>query len=297
MLRTPELRHRLVAGLHLPHRPLQRDDGLAGLRHHRRQQVRDVVVNRKLQHLGVDQDQLALVRRQPIEQRQDHAVDRNRLARAGGAGDQQVRHACEVGHHRVAADVLAEREGQVGFRALVCGARQQLAQQHGLALTVGQLDADDATPGDRGGAHRNRAHRACDVVGEPDHPRSARARLRLELVERDHWSRPDLRDLAEDPEILEHGDQHLRVLLERVFARVGRRVGAIRVGEKRERRQRVFCAVLKIECGLTLLLLPLAGLHPASRLLDDAGLGRPLLNLPWRRRKQARLASARGFLG
>ena len=39
-----------------------------------------------------------------------HRVDPDGLAGAGGAGDQQVRHACEIRDHRHAADVLAERE-------------------------------------------------------------------------------------------------------------------------------------------------------------------------------------------
>ena len=66
-------------------------------------------------------------------------------------------------------------------------------------------------PRDCRGANRNRAHRARDVVGEPDYPRGSRAGLRFELVERDYRPGPDLGDLAEDPEILENGDQHLRV--------------------------------------------------------------------------------------
>ena len=52
-----ELRHRPVALLHLAHRPFQRDHRLPGLGDHRRQQMRDAVVDRKLQHLRVDHDE------------------------------------------------------------------------------------------------------------------------------------------------------------------------------------------------------------------------------------------------
>ena len=223
------------------------------------------------------------------------AVDRDRLAGAGGAGDQQVGHAGEVGDHRVAADVLAEREREVGIGFLEVGARQQLPQQHGLALAVGQLDADDAAAGDRGGTHRNGAHGACDVVGEADHPRGPCAGLRLEFIKSDHGPRPHLGDLAEDPEIFENGDQHLRVLAQRLFAHAASGAGAIGIGQQRERRQRVLLIVLQVEVGLALLLLPLAGLHLAPGLLDDAGFRRRHLDLARRRRQQARLAPARAL--
>ena len=116
-----ELRHLPVAVLHLAHRPFQRHHRLARVGDDRRQQMRDAVIDRQLQHLRVDHDQPALVGRQPVEQRQDHRVDRDRLARAGGAGDQQMRHAGEVGDHRLAADRLAERERQLGLGVLVVG--------------------------------------------------------------------------------------------------------------------------------------------------------------------------------
>ncbi len=67
--------------------------------------MRDAVVDGQLQHLRVDHQEAALVGRQPVEQRQDHGVDADRLARAGGAGDQQMRHARQVGDHRRAGDV------------------------------------------------------------------------------------------------------------------------------------------------------------------------------------------------
>jgi hypothetical protein len=54
----------------------------------------------------------------PVEQRQDHGVDRHRLARTGGAGDQQVRHAGEIGNDGLAADGLAEADRELVFRDL-----------------------------------------------------------------------------------------------------------------------------------------------------------------------------------
>ena len=230
------MRHQAVALVHLAHHPLQRHHRLVRLGDHRRQQMRDVLVDRELDHLGIDHDDLALVGRQPVEQRQDHRVDRDRLARARGAGDQQVRHAREIDHHRLAADVLAERQRQRGGGVLVGGARQKIAQIDGLALIVGQLDADHVAPRHGGDAHRHRAERARDVVGERDHARGAGARRRLELVERDHRAGAHIDDLAADAEIVEH-------LLERPGGLGEARAihadpGALaRRGEETERRQ------------------------------------------------------------
>jgi hypothetical protein len=82
-------RHHPVALLHLLDRPFERADRLGGLGHDGREQMRDVVVDAELEHLGIDHDHPALLGRQPVEQRQDHAVEAHRLAGAGGAGDQQ----------------------------------------------------------------------------------------------------------------------------------------------------------------------------------------------------------------
>jgi hypothetical protein len=107
-----QLAHQLVAALHLAHAPVQRVGGLLHVGDHRRQQVRDALVDAHLQHLGVDQDQPHVARLGLVQQAQDHRVDAHRLARAGGAGHQAVRHLGQVGHHRVADDVLAQAHGQ-----------------------------------------------------------------------------------------------------------------------------------------------------------------------------------------
>jgi hypothetical protein len=77
--------------------------------------VRDAVVDAEFQHLRVDHDEAALIRRQAIEDRQDHGVDADRLARAGGAGDQQVGHLGQVGDVGLAADGLAQAMGRTGL--------------------------------------------------------------------------------------------------------------------------------------------------------------------------------------
>ena len=112
-----ELAHQLVAPLHLADAPVERVGGLLHVGDDRAQQVRDAFVDAHLEHLRVDQDQAHVARLGLVEQLQDHRVDADRLARAGGAGDQAVRHLREVGDHRVADDVLAEADASAASAA------------------------------------------------------------------------------------------------------------------------------------------------------------------------------------
>jgi hypothetical protein len=96
-------RHQLVALVHLADTPVEGVGGLFHVDHHRGQQVRDALVDRQFEHLGVDQDQPHLVRLGLVEQRQDHRVDTDRLAGTGGTGDQQVRHLGQIDDHRLAS--------------------------------------------------------------------------------------------------------------------------------------------------------------------------------------------------
>jgi hypothetical protein len=75
-----------------------------------RHQVRNTVVNRQFQHLGIDHDQPALLWPQAVVQADDHGVNGDRFARPGDAGDQQMGHACKTDDHRLAADRLAGAE-------------------------------------------------------------------------------------------------------------------------------------------------------------------------------------------
>ena len=213
-----ELRHLLVALLHLAHGPFERDHRLLRIGDHRREQVRDAVVDGELEHLRVDHDQPALFRPQPVEQAQDHGVDGDRLAGAGGAGDQQMRHAREIDDDRFAADGLAEAERQFRGRVDVVVAGELLAQIDLLTRRVRQLDADGIASGDHGDARRQRAHGACDVVGESDHARRLDAGCGLELVERDHRARPGIDDLAAHAEVAEHAFERGGIGLQRIVA-------------------------------------------------------------------------------
>ena len=106
-------RQHLVALLHLAHGPAQRVGGLLRIDDDRRQQVRNVLVHPELQPLRIDHDQPHIVGRGAVEDAREHRVQADRLAGAGRAGDQQVRHRRQVGDERLAVDGLAERQREL----------------------------------------------------------------------------------------------------------------------------------------------------------------------------------------
>ena len=97
--------------------------------------------------------------------------------------------------------VLPRHSGSLCFEISKSSAGQQLAQVHGLAGLVGQLDADGVAARDHGDAGRDRAHRARDVVRQGDDARRLGAGRGLELVERDDRAGMDVDDFALDAEI------------------------------------------------------------------------------------------------
>ena len=138
-----ELRHFLVALLHLAHRPFQRHHRLLRIGDDGRQQMRNAVIDGQFEHLRIDHDQPALVGPQPVDQAEDHGVDGDRLAGAGGAGDQQMRHAREIDEHRLRRrSILPRQSGSRAGLVRIVARRQQLAQIDLLARRVRQFDAD-----------------------------------------------------------------------------------------------------------------------------------------------------------
>ena len=140
----------LVALLHQADGVAQRVGRLLRVADHRRDQVRDAVVHRQLDHLRVDHDELHLVGARREEDRADQRVDHHALARPGGAGDQHVRHLAQVGDPRLAEGVLAERDGELRVRPAELLREHDLLERHDLARAVRQLDADDGLAGDPG---------------------------------------------------------------------------------------------------------------------------------------------------
>ncbi len=81
--------------------------------------MRNAIVDRQLQHLGIDHNHAHLFRSSGVEDAEDHRINGDRLARTGGTGNQQVGHFGEIDHYRFAADILTKRHGQWRLRLFV----------------------------------------------------------------------------------------------------------------------------------------------------------------------------------
>ena len=107
-----ERRHQAVTALHFRHRPAQSLECQRHVGHHRREQMRNALIQAQLQHLRVNQDKLDFIRPGAKQKTQQHGMHGNRFARPGGAGNEQMRHLLKIGHHRLTGNVLAQRKGQ-----------------------------------------------------------------------------------------------------------------------------------------------------------------------------------------
>ena len=179
-----DLREDLVALRHLRDEPLEGGRHALGVRLDRDQEVREVVVDLQLDHLGVDHDEAQVLRRAAVEERDDDRVDADRLALAGRAGDERVRHLGEVLDDGLVGDAVhAEHDGEL-HRGLGPGlGLDDLAQEDVLAALVRDLDADGALARDgREDAHGLGLEVHGDVVREVGDLLHAHARGGLDLV-------------------------------------------------------------------------------------------------------------------
>ena len=108
----PERCHYLVTTLHFCNTPAQRIGGLFHVGNYRRDQVRDTFVNIQFEHLRIDQYQARFFGSRLEQDAQQHRVNRHRLTRTGGTGNQQMRHFRQVCDHRFTTDVFTQRKRQ-----------------------------------------------------------------------------------------------------------------------------------------------------------------------------------------
>ncbi|MCY1224729.1 hypothetical protein D9M72_369000 [compost metagenome] len=139
----------VVAGVHFADHPLQGLGGLLGVGDDGRDQVRDTLVRREFDAFGVHHDHADLIRGGAHQDRGDHGVHEGRLTGTSGTGDEQVGHLGEVRHHVAALDVLADAHDHRVVGAAGVLAAEHIAEGHGFAVRVGDLDADGGLAGDR----------------------------------------------------------------------------------------------------------------------------------------------------
>ena len=185
------------------------------------QEMRDAVVGREFEHFRIDHDEPASLGFHAVEEREDHGVDRHRLAGAGGAGDEQVGHAGQIDDDGLAADRLSESDRQAMVRLAEVLAGEKFAQIDGLAALVRQFDADGVATLNHSDTGRDGGHRASDIVRESYDPGGLDARRGFEFVQGDDRTRAHVDDLALHAKIVEHAFQQPRVLLERVLRNFG----------------------------------------------------------------------------
>ena len=185
-------REALVAALHLGEAVGEDGARLLRARDDGREQVRHRLEVAELDPLRVDQDEAHVVGRRAQEDGGEERVEAARLARAGRAGDEEVRHAREVGPDGGAGDVLAEPDRDRARRR-----RQRLedvAERDEVRGEVRELDADRLLAGDRReDADLGRGERVREVVLERRDLGDLRPGRELELVAR-HARAGDLAD-------------------------------------------------------------------------------------------------------
>ncbi len=196
--------HEPVAAFHFAHAPGKRVRGLPHIGDHGREQMRDVLVSGEFQHLRVDQDEAYLARLGLVQNRQNHRVEGDRFSRAGSARDEQVRHPGEIGNHRVASDVLAERERERSVQLVVGPRADDLGKPHDLAMRIGDFQAHAGLAWDSlDHADAIDRQRAREVLHQADDLAAFHAYGGLHLVARNHRPRVGGEHSDLNPEIAE----------------------------------------------------------------------------------------------
>ena len=113
---------------------------------------------------------------------------------------------------------------------------EHLAQQHGSRAARSATRCRWRCGPARRRRGRSRAHRAGDVVGEPDDARRLRAACRLQLEQRHDRAGLDVLDLALDAEVGEHVLEQPRVAAQHRLGELGTLLGGRRPLQHVERR-------------------------------------------------------------
>ena len=187
---------------HLLDGPAEDRLGLPHVGHHGVHEVRDGLVGAQLDHLRIDQQQPDFVGPAGHEDRDDDRVQTDALARAGAAGDEQVRQRGEIDDHRAAGHVLAEEDRDPHGLDAAVGLFHHLAEADELPLGVGHLDSHRVLAGDRGDdPHARHPQGDRQVVGQPGDPAQSQPRFELDLELGDHRAGLDLDDADVEAEV------------------------------------------------------------------------------------------------
>src|SRR5258708_11026484 len=162
----------------------------------------DIFVETELQALGIDHYDFQFVRRAFVEHGENQRVEKYAFARAGRSGDQQVGHLSEIGNAVASDQILAERECKLRGRVDELSRFDLLSQGDGLAVRVGNFDADSGFAGDALDQNGLGLESQTKVVGESGDAAVLYAGLGLEFKRGDDRAGIDLRDAPADIELL-----------------------------------------------------------------------------------------------
>ena len=204
----------LVAVLHLHNRPAQRRARLLRVGHDRHKQMRNAVVNGKLDNLRVDENEPHLLRLCTEDDGVDDRVDADGFARTRRARNQHVRHLRHIRNDGRAGNALAQRNRRRGFLAHHLRAFQHVAQRNRLDFLIRDFDADRGLAGNRRfDAHAVGSHVQRDIVHQTDDTRHLHARRGREFIPRDGRAVGDMQQLGLHAETLQRAEQLARARL------------------------------------------------------------------------------------
>ena len=136
-------------------------------------------------------------------------------------GDENVRHAGEIGSDDAAIDVFAKSDGEPRLALREALALDYVAEPDGLALGVRDLDADGALAGHAFDEDGFGGHGEAEIVGETGDAGDLDAGLGAELEGGDDGAGIDLRDLAVDGELRAFFDEHAGLFAQGLLAHDG----------------------------------------------------------------------------
>src|SRR4030095_2326226 len=135
----------------------------------------------ELDPLWINHYELNFLGRCLVKNRANDPVQRYRFARAGGAGDQQVRHLRQIGDVFFTVDCLAERDcefrcGLLEFRRL-----NHVAKEYLFALRVWRFYSDGGLARDSIDSNRFGFECEAKIISEPHNPAVLDAGIGFEL--------------------------------------------------------------------------------------------------------------------
>ena len=241
----------LVAVLHLHNRPAQRRARFLRIGHDRHEQVRNAVVDGKLDNLRVDEDEPHLLRLGAEDDGVDDRVDADGFTRARRARNQHVGHLRHIRDDRRAGNALAQRHRRRRFLPHHLRAFQHVAQGDRRDFLIRNFNADRRFSGNRRfDAHAVGGHVQRDVVHQTDDARYLHPRRGRKLVARDGRAVSHVQQLGLHAEALQRAEQLARArLVLGALIRVCRRAALVEQVDRREdvfllRRLRRFVHVL-----------------------------------------------------